>query len=409
AAELAEVRTLQGRRNAGVAVMTAKWATAPAILPWTNLALALIEMHQPTPVRAARALALLHVALADTTVAVWDARAAYPRPAPAALDSSIVPLGDPGEATAAFPSAPAALAATAAPVLAYLFPDEPAAGLTALAREAADAGLWAGTHVRSDIAAGEAIGRAVAARAIARGQADGSDQVWDGKRPNVPGVWQPTPPAFIQQPTDPLAGTWTPWVLASGSQFRAPAPPVYRSPAWQAEVVAVQEAVRRRTAAQKAAALRWAGGAGTSTPAGLWTTIGRDLIVRDGFDLPHAARTLALTTTAMADALICCWDAKFAYWTERPITADPTLPVLFATPPFPSYTSGHATLSAAAASVLGHLFPDDQDALAAKATEAAASRVWAGIHFPIDSDVGQAGGREIGRLVVARTVADGAE
>ena len=49
---------------------------------------------------------------------------------------------------------------------------------------------------------------------------------------------------------------------------------------------------------------------------------------------------LALTSVAMADAFICCWDAKYAYWTARPITADPTLDVLIPTPPFPSYTSG---------------------------------------------------------------------
>jgi membrane-associated phospholipid phosphatase len=174
-------------------------------------------------------------------------------------------------------------------------------------------------------------------------------------------------------------------------------------------VVAVQEAVKRRTDAQTAAALKWAGGAGTTTPAGLWTVIARDATARAGFDLPHSARALSLTTVAMADALICCWDAKFAYWTERPITADPTLDVLFATPPFPSYTSGHATLSGAAATVLSHLLPDAADSLAAQANEAAASRVWAGIHFSIDSDVGLAGGHEIGRLVVARAVADGAE
>ncbi|HET7094499.1 MAG TPA: phosphatase PAP2 family protein [Thermomicrobiales bacterium] len=408
--ELAEVRSLQAKRTTGVAMAVEKWSTAPAILPWTNLALDLIEMHQPSPVRAARALALLHTALADTTIAVWDARAAYPRPAPAALDAAIVPLGDPVAANTAFPSEHAAIAATAAPLLAYLFPDEPAAGLDALANDAAMSRLWAGTNVRSDIAAGQAIGRAVADRAIARGKADGSAKSWDGQsRPTAPGVWQPTPPAYIQQPTDPLAGRWTPWVLASGSQFRAPTPPAYRSPAWQAEVIAVQEAVRRRTPKQTAAAPWWAGGAGTTTPAGLWTVIARGLIVRDGFDLPHAARALALTTAAMADASICCWDAKFAYWTERPITADPTLAVLFPTPPFPSYTSGHATLSAAAATVLGHLFPNDQDGLAAQAMEAAASRIWAGIHFPIDSDVGMAGGREVGRLVVARAVGDGAE
>ena len=410
AADVAEVAALQAKRTAATAATIAQWGVEPAILPWTDLALALIQTHQLSPVRAARALALLHVALADTVIAVWDARAAYPRPGPAALDASIVPLGDPVAPNTAFPSEHAAIAAAAAPVLAYLFPDEPADALTALADEAARSRLWAGMNVRSDIAAGQVIGRAVADRAIARGKADGSDKAWNGSgRPTDPGTWQPTPPAFIQQPTDPLAGTWTPWVLASGRQFRAPPPPAYRSPTWQAELIAVQAAVTQRTVDQTAAAWRWAGIAGTVTPAGLWTQIARDAIVRAGLDLPHAARALALTTVAMADAMICCWDAKYAYWTERPITADPSLAVLFPTPPFPSYPSGHATMSGAAATVLGHLFPDAQDDLAAKATEAAASRVWAGIHFPIDSDVGLAGGREIGRLVVARAVADGAE
>src|SRR3712207_7240424 len=57
--------------------------------------------------------------------------------------------------------------------------------------------------------------------------------------------------------------------------------------------------------------------------AGLWIEIARDLIVRDGLDAPHAARVLSLVSVAMADGFICCWDAKYTYWTERPITADP--------------------------------------------------------------------------------------
>ena len=98
---------------------------------------------------------------------------------------------------------------------------------------------------------------------------------------------------------------------------------------------------------------------------------------------PHAARVLALTSVAMADGFICCWDAKYTYWTERPITADPSLDVLIPTPPFPSYTSGHATVSTAAATVLGYLFPDDAaDPRCERAEEAKQSRLWAGIHFP---------------------------
>jgi membrane-associated phospholipid phosphatase len=169
-----------------------------------------------------------------------------------------------------------------------------------------------------------------------------------------------------------------------------------------AELVAVQEAVARRTSEQEAAVRFWAGGPGTVTPAGLWIEIARDLIVRDGLDALHAARVLALVSVAMADGFICCWDAKYTYWTERPITANPELNVLIPTPPFPSYTSGHATASAAAVTVLGHLFPDDASRLLERAEEAKQSRLWAGIHYPIDTEMGALGGAMIGRLVVAR-------
>ena len=108
----------------------------------------------------------------------------------------------------------------------------------------------------------------------------------------------------------------------------------------------------------------------------------------------------------MADGFICCWDAKYTYWSERPITADPSLDVLIPTPPFPSYTSGHSTISTAAGAVLGHLFPRDAAALAARADEAQNSRLWAGIHFPIDNEMGALGGGMIARLVVARARAE---
>jgi membrane-associated phospholipid phosphatase len=71
-----------------------------------------------------------------------------------------------------------------------------------------------------------------------------------------------------------------------------------------------------------------------------------------------------------------------------------------ATPPFPSYTSGHSTISAAAATVLGDLFPADAAAVAERAAEAKNSRLWAGIHFPIDNDMGATGGGQVGRLVI---------
>ena len=111
---------------------------------------------------------------------------------------------------------------------------------------------------------------------------------------------------------------------------------------------------------------------------------------------------MVLTSVAIFDAFICCWDAKYAYWMARPITADPSLNILIPTPPFPSYTSGHSTISTAAATVLGYLFPAREAELAARAAEARNSRLWAGIHFPIDNDMGAVSGAMLGRLVIAR-------
>jgi membrane-associated phospholipid phosphatase len=405
AADDDELLALQRQRTVTTLATIERWDDPTVIQPWTNLALDLIRIHPPSPVRAGRALALLHVALFDALVAVWDARAAYPIAAPAAMDGLLVPLGGAPMDASSFPSEHAAVATAAATVLAELFPAEPAEALAAMADEAAISRLQAGRAFRADVETGQAIGTAVGERAVAHSRADGSAATWDGTgRLTRDGTWQPTPPGYFQQPVDPLAGTWRTWILASGDQYRPPPPPPFRSPAWLAELSAVQEAVALRTADQEAAVHFWAGGPGTVTPAGLWIEIARDLIVRDGLDPLHAARVMALTSIAMADGFICCWDAKYTYWTGRPITADPSLNVLIPTPPFPSYTSGHSTISTAAAAVLGHLFPDDVADLAARAEEARNSRLWAGIHFPIDNDMGALGGGMIGRLVVARAM-----
>ena len=167
----------------------------------------------------------------------------------------------------------------------------------------------------------------------------------------------------------------------------------------------MQEVVAKRSLIQAGKARFWQSSA-TST---LWDGFASDLITRYSLDLPHAARVLALIGVAIADGEIACWDAKYTYWVARPITVDPTLDVLFPTPPFPSYPSAHATISNAAAVVLAHLFPDDAADLLDLAEEAAASRAWAGIHYPMDNDAGIALGREVGYLVAEVARVDGAE
>jgi membrane-associated phospholipid phosphatase len=124
---------------------------------------------------------------------------------------------------------------------------------------------------------------------------------------------------------------------------------------------------------------------------------------------------LALLNVAEADAGVASWDTKFAYWVTRPVNAIRDLGIdrhwtpLINTPFFPAYVSGHATYSGAAGEVLAHLFPADAALWRAKAVEAANSRVYGGIHYPLDGTEGLRIGRKIGDLVVARARADGAE
>jgi membrane-associated phospholipid phosphatase len=251
AAEIDELLDLADERTPARLEAIARWAGRPAVLPWTEMLLDLFVTAKPSPVRAARALALLHVAMSDAVAVVHDANEIIRRPAPPA---EVAELALPGAGDAfAFPSAQAAVAGAAASVLSYLFPAE-SARFAAAEDEAALSRLWAGASFRSDVQAGLDIGRAVGALAVARGRNDGSDAEWTGGMPTGEGSWQPTPPRYVPVPSDPLAGTWKTWVLPSGDALRPPPPRASGTLEWKAELAGVQAAVANRTPEQAAAA-----------------------------------------------------------------------------------------------------------------------------------------------------------
>jgi hypothetical protein len=73
---------------------------------------------------------------------------------------------------------------------------------------------------------------------VAYAMTDGSATPFTGSFPASPGVWSSA------TPVTPLAGTWTPWVLSSGSAVRLAAPPAATSSAYQAQVAAVKNFTR---------------------------------------------------------------------------------------------------------------------------------------------------------------------
>jgi membrane-associated phospholipid phosphatase len=121
----------------------------------------------------------------------------------------------------------------------------------------------------------------------------------------------------------------------------------------------------------------------------------------------RTARTYALMNVAVADAGICTWDVKFLYYFPRPSQIDPSIKTATGLPNFPAYTSGHATFSGAAATVLSYIFPEEKANLEAMANEAAESRVYGAIHYRFDSEVGLQCGKNIAAFAVQRGKSDG--
>ncbi|MGB2757564.1 MAG: phosphatase PAP2 family protein [Acidimicrobiia bacterium] len=209
-------------------------------------------------------------------------------------------------------------------------------------------------------------------------------------------------------PFEPDAGKWSYWLAerqgGRGTAAAAvPAPPKFGTAEYDLQLQAVRAAVAKRDAKWIAAINRWGGAPGTQGPAGIWLDrFDDELGNTKAFDDPNFARNQAILAKTIADAFIAAWDVKYQYWTQRPDQADPTITTSMPNPPFPSYVSGHSTISAAAATVLGALYPKHALALIHNAEEARDSRLYAGIHFPVDNEAGFALGTALGNQVIAR-------
>jgi hypothetical protein len=159
---------------------------------------------------------------------------------------------------------------------------------------------------------------------------------------------------------------------------------------------------------QLAIAEFWADGAGTATPPGHWNQIACDLLAGTRWSEVRQARALALMNMAVMDAGVCCWDAKYAYWLIRPSQADPRDHHAGGPAQLPAYTSGHSTFSGPPRRCWATCSPPNARRIQAMAEEAGMSRLYGGIHYRFDSEVGLAAGRAIGALAIQRAKADGA-
>jgi hypothetical protein len=370
------------------------------------------------PPYAARAYAYVSAAQYDALVACWYYKTLYNRPRPYQVDTTIQALA--GKYTLpSYPSEGAVLAGATAELMQLLFPDEIANIQQKLAQEEL-ALIASGEAARSDVTAGEALGRQVADAYLARGRADNAS-----KAVGTPANWT----SFV---TDAEAASQTPW-LSLETPARPPMlplfgkvkgflcdsavivslrpgpPPSTSSADMSAAVEAAYNTVKSPTRDQMANVQFWADGAGTYTPPGHWNAIADGDFINQNWSEVRWARNLAFLNMAEMDAAISCWDIKYFYFNPRPTQMDPRIKTLTGVPNFPSYVSGHSMFSAAAATILGYIIPSRASAYMSMAQQAANSRVQAGIHYQIDCSVGLTVGANVGNYAVQRAMSDGAD
>lgn len=369
------------------------------------------------PPYTSRALAYLSVAQFDGLISAWHYKYTFKRKAPAEVDNSIVPAYAKTDLPA-YPAEGATVATASRDILTAMFPLEKDY-LAAKATEHMQSLIWAGSHVQSDIDAGATLGAEAAKVAMARARTDGMNKA-QAPKPVSDSIkaaalkrfgWQwdnmeaPVRPVGLA----PLFGKVKMWSVPTVEEVRPGPPPAPGSAEFEKAAKELKDFAKNITPEQRKIANWWSDGLGTYTPPGHWNRYAKDLMIEYKLNPLRSARTFAYMNMAIMDAGISCWDAKYYYHYPRPIQAIPGFKTILGTPNFPAYTSGHSTFSAAAAEVVAYVFPQEAQKAKAWAEEAAESRVFGGIHYRFDAEVGLTQGRNVAQYTLNRAKNDGAQ
>ena len=288
------------------------------------------------------------------------------------------------------PSLAGAVAGASVVVLKQFYPLDGASIDAELAAQRADA--RARTEHNKDFDAGEIIGRNIGAAVLALAGTDNFGATSPGTPPVGPGLWISSGAPIVRGGLGAR-----PFFLTSGSELRLPPPPAFGSAEFLAALAEVRSLSDGRTAEQVAISQQWVPFSGV-----VFNGVAAEFIDRYRRSELEAARIVAYANAAAFDAIIACFDTKFAYWFIRPTQADPGITLAVGLPNHPSYPSAHSCESGAFQGVLADAFPAERARLDSIAQEASMSRISGGLHYRFDGNGGLAIGRAAARLALER-------
>lgn len=269
---------------------------------------------------------------------------------------------------------------------------------------------------------GITVGQAAAAALIALRTGDGSTPPqFYHPTSSAPGEWQPTPSCPAAGGILVQWGNVHPFALESTNQFLSAPEPALTSDVYAQSynevllVGGIDSAFRPQDRADVARFYA------ATAPVPVWNSAAQQVAVEQGRSMSENARALALMNVAISDAAASVFDTKYSYYLWRPETAihasgNTSWQPYIVTPCFPGYGSAHASLSNAARKVLEGIYGPDQHAVTLTNPAVTGvtlqydtfeqithdindARVYGGIHFRFDQDIGGEQGRKVGEYV----------
>lgn len=218
----------------------------------------------------------------------------------------------------------------------------------------------------ADKAAGIAVGEAAAAALIAARKGDGLEANVPYVPGSGPGVWIPTPPAFAAAAT-PWLGQMRPFTMVTSADFRPDGPTPLNSEPWKRDYNLTRQLGGvnsvMRTPAESEIGIFWTENTGQQ-----YARAFGYLVDTYHLSVPDTARMMAMFWTGFADAVIGCYEAKYAYSFWRPVTAinqgggsadlpaEPAWLPLGTTPNHPEYPAAHACITGAVTTTMASYF-----------------------------------------------------
>ena len=248
--------------------------------------------------------------------------------------------------------------------------------------------------------------------------------------------WYWDPNTLGQTPVEPMWGTLRTFVIDNAQTCEPDQPHPYSEASDSDFFLEAKEVYDiEKIPSNKAIAYHWEDGVGrTSSPAGHWMNIARQLLEQEERNLAECAKTYCLLGFAAADGFSSTWFVKYKYFLLRPVTyirenIDPTWTPLINTPPYPDYTSGSSVMGGAGSTILIHAFGDipfvdrthlgsplftpdggpfvlperSFSSLTQAGEDAAYSRVIGGVHFRRACEEGSQSGRCIANMILSST------